>query len=207
MAKSISQAQADALADDFDFGGTSKDEFRPAKTLGALYRIGSKLAERAADNLIKTDSVASGKGAESIKVMKPEKTGNSFSVDITMLYYLQFIDRGVKGVKGGSGDFSFKYINPSKKMVEAIKKYVKSERRKARTNVGGAAITKREKKRKSITGETKSIAYAIARSIKIKGIKKTKFMQDAIRDTKKEVKEELGQALKVDVINSIPKKI
>lgn len=207
MAKTISQVQAEALAEGFDFGGSSKDDFRPVKSLGTLMRLAGNLAERAANNLIKADRVASGSGAESITVGRPQRISKELKIDITMNYYLQFIDRGVRGTRGGSGEFAFKNDTPGKKMIKAIEKWIRSEKKKARTNVGGGPITKREGKRKKITELAKRIAWPIAISVKRKGIKPSKFMVKAVADTKKEVKEEFGKSLKIDIINSLPKNI
>lgn len=207
MPKSITQVQAEALAEGFDFGGSSKDAFKPVKSLGVLMRLGGELAERAANNLIRADRVATGKGAESIAVGRPEKEGSTLHVDVSMNYYLQFVDKGVKGTRGGSGEYSFKNDKPGGKMIKAITAWLTTEKRKAKTNVGGKPITKREKKRKTITGSAKSAAWPIAISIKRKGLKPTKFMTDAIKETRKDFKSEFGKTLKIDVVNALPKNL
>ena len=207
MASSISKAQADAIAEDFNFGGSGKDEFEPKASLSALYQLAGGLVEKAQANLVAADNVSSGKGAESITVLNPERVGKTVRIDISMLYYLQFVDQGVKGVKSGSGKYAFKTKFPGKKMMEAIRKWIIKEGLKSRARGQGRSITRREARRRSVTNTSQSAAYAIASSVKQKGIKASKFMEKAIRDTRKEVKSEMGGALKIDVIAAIPKKL
>lgn len=214
MAKSITKAQAEALADDFDFGGDDRNAFAPANSITVLYKKAGELVEQAQDNLNKADHVASGAGSASIKVLNPEKDGKRVRIDISMLFYLQFIDQGVRGVKSGSGKYAFKTKYPGKKMMEAIRKWLIKEGLKARTVRGerlkpktAKLISQRETKRKSITETSNSVAYAIASSIKQKGIKPSRFMERAIRDTRRDVRQDLGAALKLDVIAAIPKKL
>jgi hypothetical protein len=62
-----------------------------------------------------------------------------------------------------------------------------------------------EKKRKSISQLNlgRQVAYAVARSIKQHGIKATGFMDKAVASTSSKVQDRLGNALEVDIINSL----
>lgn len=207
MAKSISKAQADAEAEGFDYGGSGRDEFEPKASLSKLYQKAGELADAAALNLVKADRVATGKGAESITVLNPERVGKTIKIDITMLYYLQFIDQGVKGTKKGNGKYAFKSQYPGKKMMQEIRKWLIREGLKGKTGGQGKPITKREERRKSITETSTRVAYAIATSVKQKGIKASKFMDNAIKTTRKSIKQDMGAAFKIDVIATLPKKL
>lgn len=212
MAVSISQAQARAGTDFLEEYGEGPENFRA--TSGALERLAGELVSRAEQNLIKSGRIATGKLSESIKPKDPQIVGNKVQIDIEALYYYMFIDKGVKGTKGGSGEFSFKNDRVGKKMKNEIRKWfireglkartIKNEKLKAKTN---RKISKREKFRKTIAETSDNVAYAIARSIKQKGLKKTNFMTKAIRDVRKMAKEELGKGFKVDIMAMIPKKL
>lgn len=208
MATSISKAQADALAKGFfDNIGGSKDGLQPKETLSKLYQLAGVLVDRAQANLARTDRVASGALSNSLKVLNPEHVGKLVRIDISALYYYKFIDQGVKGLSGGTGKYSFKYPGVSKKMRDSIRKWVIREGLKAKTNVGGPSITNREAKRKSITETSNQVAYAIAAAVKQRGIKRNLFFSDAVADTRRGIDHFLGGALKIDIINSIPKKL
>src|ERR1044072_112479 len=207
MAKSISESQAKALADGFldDLG----EDFKPSKTLSKFFEVVGKLIEEAQNNLNSADRVSSGALSDSIKAIDSIIEGKKIRVDISMLYYWKFIDKGVKGVKSGkpNSPYSFKNLYPSKKMLKAIKKWVTKEGLKAKAKGQGKPINKRERKRKSVTNATNDIAYAISRSIKAKGLKKTNFMTNAVKEANKFAKKELGKTFAIDVLESLPKKI
>src|SRR5207237_1175969 len=134
MAGSISNAQANALADGFfDSIGSSKDELTPKGSLSALYQLAGGLVSDAQRNLISSDRIASGKLSDSFKVLNPEQLGKNIVVDIEALYHYKFIIGGVRGTRGGSGEFSFKNNSVGRKMQEAIRKWLIKEGLKART--------------------------------------------------------------------------
>jgi hypothetical protein len=201
---SISKSQADLLSSDFlDSLGGDKEDFQPKESLSTLLKLGAGLVEKAQDNLIKSNSIAKGELSASLTVEEPIQEGKRIRVDVSMLKYGLYINGGVKGTKSGSGEFSFKTSFPSKKMVDSIREWIKQAGLKS-TNVK-KSISKYEKKNKSLA-ELDS-AYAVARSIKMHGIKRTGFLSKAISETKTIAKIELGQAFKLDVIRSLPKNL
>lgn len=206
MADSISKAQASALADGFfDNVGSTKGGLQPEETLAALIRSAGFLAGQAITNLNKSDRVATGALSDSIKVLDPRVVnGVNVIVDVEALFYYQFVDGGVKGTKRGAGKFSFKNDKPGRTMVNALRKWIIREGLKAKTKTGGKPITGRERFRKSITETSNSVAYAIARSIKQKGLKRTNFFDKAVRSTESKISEELSKGFKIDIINAIP---
>lgn len=200
---SISKEQADALSDGFIDGLGSGDvkTLKPRETYSEIIQLAGDLVESAQANLNTSSSNASGKLSSSFDVNEPVKSGNTLKVDVTMNFYGRFINKGVKGTKSGSGKYSFKYDTPSKKMVEAIAEWQKQGGRKVKNTNAKKTISRNEKKNSSIS--QLSIAYAVARSIVQKGIKKTGFLDKAVKTTADKVSERLGAALKVDVLNSI----
>jgi hypothetical protein len=212
VAKSISQAQAEALASGFfdELGSTleGKEALVPKRSLSVLYQLAGELVDEAQKNLIKSNKIATGKGSESLRVENPKRVGKMIHITVSMLYYLRFVNKGVNGTKKSQGSESkFRYPNPSKKHVAAIESWMKrggiSSRARDVSKYGTHG--KNEKKNKEIS--TLGAAYAVARSIKIKGLKKTGFLDKAIESTERRAKQQLGAALKVDVINSLPKSI
>lgn len=209
MAISIGKAQAKALAEGFFDNLGSKDELQPRESYSELIQIAGELVDAAQTNLNKSDKVASGALSSSLKIRSPELVGKSLRVDIEALFYWQFIDKGVKGTKGGNAnaEFSFKNNYVGKRMKEAIRKWLIREGLKAKTKTGGNPITKREGKRLSITETSNRVAYSIGVSVKQKGLKRTNFMARAVSTARGLVKDRMGKALKVDIISAIPKKL
>jgi hypothetical protein len=196
---SISKAQAEALADGFldDIG--TEEGLQPRETIAELLLLAGNLIDLAQKNLDKTHSNASGKLSESIVAREPITAPGLMQIDIEMNYYGQFINKGVRGTKGGSGLYSFKKDMPGEKMVDSIKKYMKDARSKIRSvkvHIGY------ESKNKSVAEA--SNAFAMARSILQKGIKPVYFMDKAIAEIDKTITEQLGDALAIDVLNSLP---
>ena len=211
MAKSISQAQGRALALGFlDKIGGNSDDFQPVRTLGAFYNIAGVIVEEAQANLNKSDRVSSGALSDSIIIIDPVEVDGKIAINISAAFYWKFVDKGVKGYRGRGNStegYKFKNGHVSKKMMQALRQWVIREGIKAKTNVGGKPITDREKKRKSITDTSASTAYAIGFSIKRNGLKKTGFMTKAIKTGERAAKKLLGQALVIDIADSLPKQL
>lgn len=201
---SISKAQALALSDGFlDSLGGDKDGLQPRETFSEIIILAGELVEAAQDNLNGTNSNASGKLSASLIAGEPVQVGNVLRVDMLMNYYGQFVNKGVKGTKGGSSTagYSFKYDTPSRKMVDAIKGWQKNGKAST-TNTNAKKSTSRNEKKNASIAAIDS-AYAIARSIVQKGLKPTGFLDKAIITTQGKVQDRLGAALKIDIINSI----
>jgi len=205
MAQTISQAQKAALKSKFldNIGGERESNVQLEGTFAVLVDIAGYLIIQASNNLTKGGNISSGSLASSFVITDPKMEGNKITLNVTANDYYQYLNDGVKGTKSGAGKFAFKNDYPSKKMVEQIKAYLKRSKRATR-NVS-QTISAQETKQKSI-GEL-SKAYAVARSIKQHGIKATGFFTKALEDTNQYAKDKLGNALKVDVINSLPDKI
>lgn len=201
MPVSFNKAQSDMLADGFlnGLGGSKKVEgVNLSATVRKLVELGGFLIVDASTNLDKSGSNTTGKLSSSLKVLAPVKRGTATAVDIELLDYYKFIDKGVKGTKGGRGAFSFKSSNPSKKMVSEIGSWMKE--RGMRVQNVKQTYKKTEAKGKAVSQVNS--AYAMARSIKMKGIKPTGFLSKAIVKTEKKMGE-LGKAFKADIIETL----
>lgn len=200
----ISKAQASALAEGFlDNIGSSKAGLQPRHVYSELILIAGEMVEDMQANLIKNKSISSGSLSESIEATEPVKSGDILRIDIIMNFYGKFVNHGVKGTRSGSSSagYSFKTELPSRKMVDAIHNWIKRAKISTRTVKKYKGYGSHEEKNKSIA-ELDS-AYAIGRSIKMKGLRPTGFLDKAVATTYKKVGERLGAALKIDVIDSI----
>jgi len=205
MAKqSINKAQAQLLATDFlDSLGRDADAFQPDETLTELIMLAGEFVIAAQNNLNKGGHVSSGKLNDSLKVLNPYENISKIVVDVEALFYYQFLNKGVKGIKSGNGQYAFKTSYPSKDMVNAITEWLKKAK-SSTTNIN-KSISRLEKKNRTLAQYQK--AYAVARSIKMLGIKKTSFFDNAVKDIQQIAKGELAKSFKVDIINTIPKNL
>lgn len=198
---SISKQQANALAVNFlDDIGSTADAFQPKESVATLIQLAYELIDLAQENLNTSNSNASGKLSESIQAEEPV-TGNGFiQLDISMNYYGQFVNSGVKGTKGGSGLYAFKNDWINNKMIKSFEDYLKEARSKIGTEPKGRG--KNESKNAEVA--KRQSAAAMARGVKQHGIKATHFMDKAIQDIQKIAEERFSEALRIDVINSLP---
>jgi hypothetical protein len=199
----ISKSQAEAIASGFldSVGSDDSKTFQPKEIYSEVILLAGELIESSQQNLNQSNSNASGKLSSSLVATDPIKSGNILKVNVEMNFYGQFINKGVKGVKMGSGPYSFKYPHPSKKMVNAISQWQLGGKARTFNTNAKKTISANEKKNASISQI--SSAYAIAQSIVNKGIAKTGFLDRAIAVTSQEASDRFGAALKVDILNSI----
>lgn len=198
---SISKSQASAIADGFLDNLGSTETLQPKESFSELILIAGEMVVDMQDNLNKSNTNASGNLSSSIQLGQPETDDRNFKVDVYMAHYGQFVNKGVKGTKSGSGLYAFKHDFPSQSMVDAIREWIKLGKLKVANTNAQKTISKNEKKNASIGALDN--AYAAARSIKQHGIKPTGFLDKAVETTSQKVKERLGLALKIDVINSL----
>lgn len=206
MAEGISKSQAKVLASGFlDSLGNSPEfsDFIPDESLTALINVAALLIQEAGKNLHQSGHVSSGKLIDSLRALDPEYVGRHIAVDIEALFYYQFLNKGVKGTKGGSGQYSFRSSIPSRKMVESIRGWL--QKAGASSFNIKKSVSNLERKNKSISQFDK--AYAVARAIKMKGIRANSFFDKAVQIAKGYAAYELGKSLAVDVINSLPTKL
>jgi len=179
----------------------------------ALYNIAVEFINSAVDNLNAADRVASGGLLESIKPSEIIVLGKKMTINISVLDYYKFIDKGVKGWRSGKpGDSPYAFKAPagksgkkSSEMVTAIRKWLIKEGLKAKATSKNPkhAISIRESRRQKITDTATSTAIMIAGMVRSKGLKKTNFWTDAEATASAFAEKEFETALTISVINSL----
>lgn len=201
---SISKQQAATLADNFlDNLGASKSDFQPKNTYTEVFLLVGELIDTAQRNLNKANRIASGALSESIIGDDPVKNAGVLRVDVLMNFYGAFVNKGVKGTRSGSSTAGYSFRNEvvSQNMYNAIADWIKSAQIKTRTVKKYKGYGKHEVKQKTIAQY--DATYAVARSIKIHGLKPTGFMDNAISKTSDKIEKRLGGALAIDVIDGL----
>lgn len=181
------------------------DDIKLNNSLKALVELGGFLIDTARANLDKKGNVASGKTSESMRIVGLIQDGTNYELPIELLSTYKFLNYGVKGTEGGRGKYSFKTSRPSAKMAKSILRWLKTRGIASKYK----AISKTERKNqrlKKVLSEAKSrerLSYAMAASIKKKGIEPTYFLTRAIEATKREQKKKYANALKMDIIEAL----
>jgi len=179
----------------------------------ALYNIAVEFINAAGKNLNEADRVSTGGLLESIKPSEIMVMGKKMTIEISVLDYYKFLDKGVKGWQSGEpSDSPYAYKAPSGKsgqksseMVTAIRKWLIKEGLKAKATSKNPknAISARESRRQKITDTATSTAIMIAGIIKKRGLKKTNFWTDAEATASTFAEKEFETALTISVINSL----
>lgn len=179
----------------------------------ALYNIAVEFINAAAENLNAADRVSTGGLLESIKPSEITVMGKKMTINISVLDYYKFIDKGVKGWKSGTpSDSPYAFKAPagksgkkSSEMVTAIRKWLVKEGLKSRSTSKNPknAISARESRRQKITDTATSTAIMIAGRVRSQGLKKTNFWTDAEATASKFAESEFETALTISVINSL----
>lgn len=192
------------MAENFlDGFGSEPDDLQPRATFTEIILIAGEFVEDCQDNLNQSNSNASGKLSSSLIAGDPVQVGNTLEIDVSMNFYGQFINSGVKGTKSGSSTagYAFKFDKPSEKMVKAIEEWQKRGKASTANTNAKKSISRNEIKNAAIADISK--AYAIARSICQHGIAATGFLDKAIATAQAKVADRLGTALRIDVLNSL----
>lgn len=200
---SISQAQAAALADGFvDSQGESKTNFAPRKTYTELFVIAGELIGDAQKNLNSSNKISSGALSSSLLADEPTQSGSIVRIDIRMNFYGRFVNKGVKGLRGGNStaNYRFRTPNPSENMVKAIAVWVKRAGLKSVSTAKYKPYGKHDTKNRNTQD---LLAYSVAYMVKQKGLKPTGFLDKAVTTTKSKLSSRLGAALRIDVIDSM----
>jgi hypothetical protein len=181
----------------------------------ALFNVAAAFADAAATNLNNSDRVSTGALLDSIKPSEIQIFGKTLQIDISVLDYYKFIDKGVKGWQSGTpSDSPYSFKQPQKggskpkksEMVAAIRKWLIKEGLASRAlsrKSPSHAISPRESRRQKITDTSTSTAIMISGMIRRHGLKKTNFWTNAEKTALKVAQDEFGEALKISIINSI----
>lgn len=174
--------------------------------------------DTAADNIDKKGNVSKGTMSSDLE-FQVTKSGQSYEIAIgypntsPAAEYYDFQNKGVSGTKVKQpSPYSFKTAYPSRKMVTQILLWLRTatnsnrneDQRQIRdTDEPLSALQVKRQKLSQVVNESKRLkttAYAISKSIKMKGITPTHFFDDAIAATfNKDFINVLGKALAADV--------
>lgn len=180
------------------------DSLQLSNSAQALVALAGVIISEAGNNLDKGGNTATGKTESSMRATNIVANGTNIELDIQIASTYKFLNDGVKGWKSGKGKYQFKKKFPGKKMIGAIKSWVKV--RKIATKY--KAISANERKNQNIKKLSKSqeverVATAMAVKIKRDGIAPTKFFTKAVATARKEQKKLFADALKLDIIESL----
>lgn len=212
MPRPISQAnrQKQVINSGFlDLLGDNKQDFEPLKldaVADSLISIAADFIERLRDNLQAADAISSGGLADSIVASDVIVFGNVYKIEISLASFYDFVNQGVKGwqdEKGGNSPYQFKKTRPSPKMALAIRKWVIKEGLKGRGKENGKQVGIRDQRRQKISDTSTKTAYAISSGVKKKGLRPTHFFDKSVKEMEQVMQDQLGAALKIDIINSL----
>jgi len=203
MALSIAQAQAKIRDSDYEGWGVARSAFVPKKTMPLALQLVADYVEAfekmTADKLNALDRVDTGSLASSIKFETTE-TKDGLIIEVFVNDYYKFVDRGVRGVGRNNinttSPYRFRYANPSKSHVEAIRGWISRNRDKikARDVQKYGAIGREKRQPQDIT-----VAWLVARNIKRRGLRQTGFWTDSINEVFKDFDVKMSQALGIDI--------
>lgn len=145
----------------------------------ALNDFMSSVIAKSRDNLKKKNINASKSLSNSFKGYV-KVSPNSIEATIEAEDYLPFIDRGVKGVKGGKSLSGFRYTN-KKPPVKFLQTWLKQKTGKFRQR------------------NQKQIAFAIQNKIFNYGIRPTRFFTDPFKEEFRDLPQEIIEAYGLDV--------
>lgn len=190
-----------------DLEGTTDrgDSIQLSNTARVLVDMAAYLISEAQNNLNNDGTNTTGDLESSMSISDLDISGQRMSVDVLILDRYKFINDGVKGVEGGTGKYQFKTIRPTVEMVRSIKSWLRKRGARATKYKAISRTERKDKRIKKMKTEAESqtsLAWAVATSVKKKGIKPTKFFTKAVRATEKKFREEMANGIKLDIIES-----
>ncbi len=224
MPKSTKQLQDDVLGF-LDNIGANQDEFKRATSgyKGLEYFLilsATNFILKVQDNLNKQGKIDTGNLSKELEQSAVVTDGNNLSIKIgypsesDAAKYYDYVNKGVKGYVSNqpNSPYTFKKARPlpSKGMVLNIAKWLRRNASFGRREDSKAIITQGQRKRKSLSKMVdenkrfKSLAFAVAKSIKMKGIKKSGYFDDAVQtyfgaDFSKRVSKIVGREIVINV--------
>lgn len=205
---SISRVQHEALADGFiDLIGTDTDNFEAVElsdTAKTIVQLAAIYVGLISDKIDEKDLASSGKMQNLITPTQVEFDGTTYSIGINAPGYASYQDEGVNGwAVNRNSRFSFKTrgVDPSGEMVKSLKQWIAREGASAR-NVK-QSVSSREARGRQMPDATTRAAIRAAYMIKRQGIKPKYFWKEATNEFLVVLENELGTAIKIDVINNL----
>jgi hypothetical protein len=210
----IQQAQRKAGAGVFAGLGEAKGNTVQLNTVEAMLGLYAlEFISKAQKNLKQANKISTGGLSESMRFESTEMPGG-LSLKIFVNDYYKFVDEGVQGAgpKSKNRTSPYKYRDKMPPIVEIMKWM--------RTNVNAAAIddqrtklSKLQKKRKRLKETVKradsirKVAFMFAKSIQMKGFKKTGFwsraFDESFKDFGPKMAEAMGADIRIDLRNMI----
>ena len=179
-----------------DIGELKSSQIMFKDFANTLEYLAGQFALKIRENQIASGAVGTGKGADNIVVGDVVMMGNAYEVSLSLPAYLEFVNSGVDGwAKSKGGKYKFKTKGTPDSMVESIKKWIVAKGLVRRI----ATQTTRTQIKDSALAQAKTTAFMIKRM----GIKPRHFIDKAKQDVMKIAEQELGQAIKVDIINNL----
>jgi hypothetical protein len=161
------------------------------------------------DNLEANDSVSSGSLSESL-TFEIQPAGGGYVINFKANDYYKYVDKGVRGTgdqsgkglkytnKNNSSPYAFKHMNPSRKHVDAIRRWITDNNLTSKvTDISKWGGVGRENKGGNMP--LNSAAWLVARQIKMGGLKATNFWQDAFDKTFADFGQKMSEALGVSL--------
>jgi hypothetical protein len=204
MSINIGRAQADALAEDPNFGGEERSNVPVKLTVleKILVQYGSEFALELTEIMKQKGVFSSGKLADSI-IPTINDEGNTLT--IRMLDYYDFPNKGVKGVlsvkNARNSPYQYKNFGMSKDGRASIKEYIQSGKAKITSvkNDVALGIGLERKGVSALESDVNTLIYLI----KAYGIKTTNYFDDAFNKVFKDFAVTAADAVGRDIVITI----
>jgi len=180
---------------------TSVEEVKLNDTANTLVKLAAMYAGLIAEKANKVDASSSGKMQDSIQPTELEYNGSILSIGVEAKDYMSYVDAGVNGWAVNRGSvYSFRTKGVGNDMLKSIKDYLRREGGSAR-NIKVGISARETKGMDALTRNAMQVGYMIKRQ----GIKPKHFFRDATKEMEVVIRNELGVALRIDIINNIVK--
>jgi len=211
---SLSKVQHQAIDEGFfDLLGADKSDLNEVKfkdTALTLEALAAMYIDKLIEKLEAADAASSGRLSDSLKPTNVTIDGTKYSIGIQAASYASFVDEGVNGWAVNRGSrFQFrqgkrgKHTGGITPFVKSLMEWLAREGSSARNVKVG--ISHREKRGKRIESAEVKEAVKVAFFIRRKGLKPTNFWRDATKEMQIVIEKEMGEAVKIDIINFLNK--
>lgn len=192
---------------DIELAGESRLDYTPVEfsdTQNTVIQLASTFIELVNEEIENKDSASSGFMQDNIQPTDLEVQGDVLTIGINAPLYSSYVSEGVNGWavnRGSRFQFKTKGVDPNGAMVKSLKAYIQREGLSAR-NVK-VSVTQREARGRTMRDATTQAAVQMGYMIKRQGIKPRHFWRDATQAFLPIAEQELGIAVKVDIINNL----
>jgi len=210
----IQQAQRKAGKGVFAGLGEAKGDTVQLNTVEAMLGLyAMEFISKAQKNLKQANKISTGGLSESMRFESTEMPGG-LSLKIFVNNYYKFIDEGVQGAgpKSKNRTSPYKYRDKMPPIIE-IMKWMRTNVNAARIDDQKTKLSKLQKKRKRLKETVKradsirKVAFMFAKSIQMKGFKKTGFwsraFDESFKDFGPKMAEAMGADIRIDLKNMI----